>query len=193
MDLFKESILLHLSVPQEDIVYFYSLFTNKKYKKSTLLLHEDVIAHEVYFILSGSMRQYFYDENGLESTCNFAFEGDFITDLESFSRQSRSTTRILTTETTECLVINCQDLAKCMRERPTINNFVQQLMEKISFQNIRRIQSLLTQSPEQQFEALVIDKPQILQRIPQRYIAQYLGIAPESLSRIRKRLLDTKS
>lgn len=189
METFINSIHRHTPLSEGDGKYFHSFFKKEKHNKNTLLLQEGRVAHEVYFILEGGMRQFFFDEKGNESTCNFAFEGDFITDLESFAHQKKCTTNIIVTEPTNCLVISCQDLAACMRAIPSINTFVRTLMEDISHQNIRRIQAMLSQSPEQQFENLLQHKPQILQRIPQRYIAQYLGIAPESLSRIRKRLL----
>jgi CRP-like cAMP-binding protein len=63
------------------------------------------------------------------------------------------------------------------------------VVENVATENIRRTKSLLSLSPEKQFEELLENKPGILQRVPQRYIAQYIGIAPESLSRIRKRLM----
>jgi len=66
-------------------------------------------------------------------------------------------------------------------------------VENVATENIRRTKSLLSLSPEKQFEELLENKPGILQRVPQRYIAQYIGIAPESLSRIRKRLMAPKN
>jgi hypothetical protein len=62
------------------------------------------------------------------------------------------------------------------------------IVENIATANIKRIQSFLSLSPENQFKELIHQNPQILQRVPQRYIAQFLGLAPESLSRIRKRI-----
>jgi len=152
-------------------------------------LEEGNVAHEVFFIEKGALRQFFFNEKGVEKTCNFAFEREFLTDLESFSKQTKSPTNITALEPTECLVITCHDVVECMANSPAAASFFNRVIELVATSNINRIKSLLSQSPEQQFEELVQAKPGILQRVPQRYIAQYLGVAPESLSRIRKRML----
>ncbi len=122
-------------------------------------------------------------------TCNFAFEGDFITDLDSFANKTVATTSISSLEITDCLVANCSDLTAFMSSSPAIASFFSSLVEKIATSNIQRIQSLLSLSVEKQLERIMKEHPMIMQRVSQRYIAQYLGVAPESLSRIRKRML----
>lgn len=189
MDQFLQAVRAYAPISQADGEHFYSFFRRVKYKRNTLLLEEGKVAHEVFFVEKGCLRQFFVNEKGVEKTCNFVFEHEFLTDLESFSRQSKSTTNIITQETAECLVINCKELVTCMAHSPAIASLFNVIIENVATFNIRRIQSLLSQSPEQQFENLLQNQPKIMQRIPQRYIAQYLGIAPESLSRIRKRSL----
>ncbi|MEY8760545.1 Crp/Fnr family transcriptional regulator [Chryseobacterium tongliaoense] len=189
MESFLKALRSYTPVSMEDGLFFYSFFERRKYKKNTLLLQEGMVAEEVFFVLSGGLRQFFYDGNGTEKTCNFVFENEFFTDLESFSHKKKCTTNIITTEPVECLVITCKSLVHCMSELPAITLLFNAIIENVATANIKRIQSLLSQSYEQQFEELIRNKPDILQRIPQRYIAQYLGIAPESLSRIRKKML----
>jgi len=189
MDSFLQAVRSYAPISQAEGEYFYSFFRKVKYKKNTLLLEEGKVAHEVFFVEKGCLHQFFLTEKGVEKTCNFVFEQEFITDLESFSRQTRSTTNIITLEPTECLVTTCKDLVECMAGSPAVAAFFNVIVENVATANIRRIQALLSQSPEQQFEVLLQNNPKILQRVPQRYIAQYLGIAPESLSRIRKRAL----
>jgi CRP/FNR family transcriptional regulator len=137
------------------------------------------------------LRQFFSNESGVEKTCNFTFEAEFLTDLESFSRKSRAATNIITLEPTECLVIKCAALAEAINQSTAIAELCKTIVENVATDNIKRIQSLLSLSPENQFKEFIQFNPQILQRVPQRYIAQYLGLAPESLSRIRKRILVT--
>jgi CRP-like cAMP-binding protein len=189
MNSFLQAIRAYAPISQGEGEYFYSFFRREKYKRNTLLLEEGTTAHEVFFVEKGCLRQFFFTDKGVEKTCNFVFEQEFITDLESFSRQTKATTNIIAQEPTECLVTTCKDLVECMAGAPAVAAFFNTVIENVATANIRRIQSLLSQSPEQQFEELLQNKPQILQRISQRYIAQYLGIAPESLSRIRKRAL----
>lgn len=150
-----------------------------------------MVAHEVFFISKGAVRQCFVTEEGLERTCNFSFEGDFITDLESFSRQSRSSSGIVALEPVECFSIRCLDVVAALNQSAAVAELFRIVVENVAADNIRRTKAMLSLSLEKQFEELMHQKPGLLQRVPQRYIAQYLGIAPESLSRIRKRVMET--
>ena len=188
-DLFLNSIRKFTDISTEEAAFFFSFFEEKKYKKNTVLLREGEVSHVLYFVTRGALRQFFSKEDGVEKTCNFTFEGEFFTDLESFSRKSCAVTNIITSEPTECLVITCTDLVEVMKQSAAAAELCRTIVENIATANIKRIQSLLSLSPENQFKELVQYNPEILQRVPQRYIAQYLGLAPESLSRIRKRML----
>lgn len=190
-DVFLKSIRKLTDISDKEAAAFLSHFQEKKFKKNTVLLKEGDVANEAYFVLKGALRQFFSNENGVEKTCNFSFEADFFTDLESFSRKSCSSTNIITLEPTECLVITCTNLAQAINQSAASAELCKTLIENIATTNIKRLQSILSLSPESQFKELVQNNPQILQRVPQRYIAQYLGLAPESLSRIRKRILIT--
>jgi CRP-like cAMP-binding protein len=184
-----EKLKSHMDFPDDELAYLLSLFEEKAYKRNTILLEEGKVAHEVFFVLKGALRQYFVNEDGIEQTCNFSFENQFFTDLESFSRQSRAASSIMTMEASVCLVITCINLAEAITTSPATAIFFGKIVEEIAAENIRRTRSLLSLAPEKQFKELVEINPEIVQRVPQRYIAQYLGIAPESLSRIRKRMM----
>jgi CRP-like cAMP-binding protein len=139
--------------------------------------------------LKGALHQFYTDEEGNERTCNFTFEQDFVTDLESFSQQTQSPSSIKTLTETTCLSIKCIDLVALMKQSTAMNEYFRMLIERVAAKSIKRTKSLLSFSPEKQFLELIEEQPEIFQRVPQRYIAQYLGIAPESLSRIKKRLM----
>lgn len=185
--LFIDTIRSYSVFSDEEANYFFSFFKQKKFKRNAVLLAEGKVAHEVFFITKGLLRQSFVTEDGADRICSFAFEGAFITDLESFSRQARSATSIVALEPSECLVINCVDLVAAIKNSPASAECLRIIVENVATENIRRTKSMLSLSIERQFEMLIEEKPQLLQRVPQRYIAQYLGVAPESLSRIRKR------
>jgi CRP/FNR family transcriptional regulator len=188
MDPFFKAISVYAEMTTAEAVSFRSFFAEIKYRRGQVLLRSGEVAHEAFFVCEGALRQYFVNEDGLERTCNFTFENEFLTDLESFSRQARSNSTIVALEPTTCLVIRCVELVKAIDSSPAIATFFRAVVEQIATDNIKRIQSMLSLSPEKQFEELLVQKPGILQRVSQRYIAQYLGIAPESLSRIRKRI-----
>lgn len=176
-------------VSDEEADLILSLFKEQRYKRNALLLRAGEVAHEVFFVLKGALHQFYLDAAGNERTCNFTFELDFLTDLESFSQQTQSPSSIKALTETTCLSIRCTDLVALMKQSQATSDFFRILIERIAAKSIKRTKSLLAFSPEKQFLELVDEQPEIFQRVPQRYIAQYLGIAPESLSRIRKRLM----
>ena len=171
-----------------EAAYVLSYFKKQIYKRGAVLLQAGDPATEVFFVLKGTLHQFYLDESGAEKSCNFAFENDFITDLESFSKQTGATSCIKSLTETSVLCLTCKDMAVLLRELPAIAVFFRVLMERIAAESMERTKSLLAYSPQKRFIDLAETRPDIFQRVPQRYIAQYLGIAPESLSRIRKRL-----
>lgn len=124
MESFLVALRNYTEISEQDAAYFYAFFTPRKYKKGTRLLSEGQVAHEVFFVMKGALRQYFFNEKGDERTCNFTFEHEFLTDLESFSKQSKASTNIIALEPTECLVLTCADAVTCFRESPAVASFL---------------------------------------------------------------------
>lgn len=184
-----QTIKKYADISEAEMLLILSFFKEKKFGRGEILLQSGNVAHEVFFIVKGALHQFYLDEAGNERSCNFSFENEFLTDLESFSQQTRASSSIKTLEPTTCFVIRCIDLAKLIKQSPAIAEFFRIIVENVAAESIRRTKSLLTFSPAQQFLELLESRPDIFQRVPQRYIAQYLGIAPESLSRIKKRLM----
>ena len=174
---------------EEEAAYALSFYREKKFKKNELLLRAGDVAHDVYFVLSGGLHQYYTDENATDRTCNFTFENNFVPDLQSFSKKAPSASAITALMPAQCLLISCEDLNELLRTSPAVSRYFSILMERIAAESIRRTKSLLSSTPEKQFKELLEQEPEIFQKVPQRYIAQYLGVAPESLSRIKKRLM----
>ncbi len=189
-----DNIAKFVQVPEEEKGLILSFFNEKIYSKHTMLLRSGEMAHHVYFVLEGILHQYYLDELGNERTCNFALEDNFVTDLESFSQQTRSASSIQALTNVRCLSISCTAVVELMKRSGAFSEFLRFLMEDVAFESIKRTKSFLSSSPEQRYESLLQERPEIVMRIPQKYIAQYLGIAPESLSRIKRRsLLAAKS
>lgn len=178
-----------VKVAEEEAQLILSGFKEYRFKRNTVLLHSGEVAHEVFFVLSGTLHQFYIDEAGNERTCNFCFEQDFITDLESFSQQTRSASSIKALSPVHCLSIRCTELVSLMKQSSAMAEFFRIIVERVAARSIRRTKSLLSCSVEQQFRELLEEQPELFLNVPQRYIAQYLGIAPESLSRIRKRIM----
>ena len=182
-------IRMDVPVSDEEADLISSFFRLRKFKRNVTLLRAGEVAHEVFFVLEGALHQFYIDQAGNERTCNFTFEQEFVTDLESFAQQTGSASNIKTLDQTVCLSIRCTELGALMKKSPATAEFFRILIERIAAKSIKRTKSLLASSPEDQFVELLHEQPEVFQRVPQRYIAQYLGIAPESLSRIKKRVM----
>ena len=175
-------------LPEEE-EFILSYFIKQRLKRNEILMQEGEMAQHIFFVAQGALQQFYVDNNGIEHTCNFIFENEFITDLESFSKKVAASTSIKALEPTTCYSITCADLMELIEASPATKEFLRILVENVAAESIRRTRAFQSASPEKSFLELLEKRPDIFQRVPQRYIAQYLGIAPESLSRIKKRLL----
>ena len=164
----------------------------KKYPKGALLLAEGQISKAFFFNLSGMVRL-FYLKDGVEKTTYFYPEATFISAYESFIRQSPAKFSFQAVEETEVVVISQEAAASLLAFSPKMEALARIAMEEELMANQKIIESLLTLSPEQRYDQLLRENPGIFQRVPQIHIASYLGVQPESLSRIKKRWLSRKS
>lgn len=162
----------------------------KSFKKGTVLLREGQIAKECYFVLSGLVREY-YIVDGEEKSTNFFTE---MQPVNSFtSRNSNKPSRhFLVCSEDSTLTIGTSSLEEEMCELiPRLGEIIRREVEKETGKMQDDMAKLLTSSPEELYLDLVNNRPDLLNRIPQHQIASYIGVKPETLSRIRKRLLTT--
>ena len=188
--------VINAAVPlaQGEAALILSYFTKKRYKRNDLLIREGELAPAIFFIEKGGLHLFYNDEDGNERSCDFIFENEFISDMLSFSKKIPAACFIKALEPTVCYVITSADFTELLDYSPATKAFYSIIVEQVAAEGIRRTKSLQSSSPEKMFLALLEHRPNIFQRVPQRCIAQYLGIAPESLSRIKKRMLTlTKS
>lgn len=121
--------------------------------------------------------------------CDFAKEGEWITQYESFVNQDLSPISIKTIEPTEILVISFDKLQQLYEEVPTVMLLARKIIEKAFFSSLSRNDELQNLRANERYIKFAQDNPELVQRIPQYYIASYLGVAPQSLSRIRKKFI----
>ncbi|TGE14374.1 Crp/Fnr family transcriptional regulator [Hymenobacter elongatus] len=175
----------------EDFAAFAAALQPRQLRKKELLLREGEICQHVAYIESGCLR-YFYTVEGEEHTGQFFFEHGWYTDYDSFLRHVPSTQNIQALEPCRLWLLPHADLYRLYAERPVFERFGR-LMAEHAFQGLRtRNDALLNLTPEQRYLRLVAERPKVVARVPQHYIASHLGPKPESLSRIRKRLLDNR-
>lgn len=182
------NISKYLQLSQEEIAYFTSLLKHKRLRKKQFLLEEGEVCKYECFVNSGCLRMYVLNEKGQEHIIQFATTDWWIGDQYSFVTGLPSIYFIDALEESELLLIEKNDLEKLYMQVPKFERFF-----RIAFQNSyvalqRRILSGLSQTAEEKYLDFVTRYPDLEQKVPQHQVASYLGITPESLSRIRKQL-----
>lgn len=176
-----------ITLDKKEQDHFVSKLTIKHYKKKELVLREGEICRYAYFINSGCFR-YYYTVDGQENTAQFFFENGWYTDYESFLLEKPTQQSIQTLEPTELVLLTARDLQQLYMDIPKFERFGR-LMAENAFLGIRKRSEMMeNQTPEERYLHLMQERPKVFERIPQHYIASYIGIQPPSLSRIRKRI-----
>lgn len=159
----------------------------RTYDKGTILIHQGDIPDKCYFVLRGCVRQYSLDETGKEVTFNFYTEEQSITIFNHHSTDKSSKYSLSCLE--ECVLV-VGDLSS-EQDMYDTHPVLEMMTRKMIEANIGEINddfaNFISSKPEERFEALLKKRPNLINRVPQHQLASYLGITPESLSRIKKR------
>jgi CRP-like cAMP-binding protein len=181
-----DKLINTLKVDKENWTKFQDSFFEKEIASKTVLLHEGEISNNIYLIKKGCLREWFNKE-GKDITFQFFFEGQPVASIDSFMNQKPSLFTIESIEPTTILSIGKTDFEKLLIAYPEFKNGFQDFI----FQRFRIYGQLflsrIKDSPQERYIDLIKNHPEILKRVPQHYIASFLGITPISLSRIRNR------
>lgn len=159
----------------------------REFKKGDYLLKEGQVNEESYFILDGCIRQ-FKIVDGEEITTNFFTEEQWIISLTSFTTNTISSDYLVCIEDTRLVVGDEQKAQELFKQFPRFETISRAVMETVFAEQQQFITSHLRSSPEERYLNLLHSRPDLLQRVPQHQLASYIGVKPESLSRIRKRV-----
>lgn len=152
----------------------------------SILLEEGKIAEKLYLIRKGCLRLFFYNE-GKDITFQFFFEGDFVASFDSLYKRTPSFFYLESIEPTELTAIRREDFYNLIESDSSLRQkYEEKLIDRFhTYQQL--FLSRIRNTPQQRYEELLNEYPNIIKRVPQHYIASYLGITPVSLSRIRNR------
>lgn len=164
----------------------------KTFKKGEILLKEEDVSTTCYFIVKGCMRQY-YMIDGEEKTTAFFTENQAVFFQESCENNTPTGFYLSCTEDCITLIGNEEKEMDLYDQFPRFAIISKLILEKGLGEQQKWQSSFITHTPEQRYLNLLKDKPELIQRVPQYQIASYIGIKPESLSRIRKRLVSNAS
>jgi CRP-like cAMP-binding protein len=164
----------------------------KKVRKRQYLLQEGDVCKYGAFVENGTLRSFTIDEKGHEHIVQFAIEGWWISDMYSFITGEPSVYNIEALGNSELLLLTHASQEELLRRVPKFERYLRLLVQGAYIALQRRLVLSLSQSAEEKYTKLIHTYPDIVQRVPQHMIASYLGITPETLSRIRKQISERR-
>jgi CRP/FNR family transcriptional regulator, anaerobic regulatory protein len=162
-------------------------FTFQYVKKGDFLTRSGEVCNQVSFINKGLLRM-FYVVDGREISTAFVPEGNYLAQYDSFLTRQPSTGNIDALEDCELINLSYEKVQTLYREKPVFQVFGRKVAELLFIMVSSQSNSLLTQTPEERYKAVLEEEPFIVQRVPQYMIASYIGITPEHLSRLRRKM-----
>ncbi len=188
-ELILENISRFIQLEPQETEYFVSLLHTKKLKKRQHVLHEGDICRYEYFVNKGCLRAYHVDEKGLEHVAQFAIEDWWIGDMYSFLTSTPARLNIDALEDSEVIYFDKPSLEKLYVEVPKFERFFRMLVQNAFIATQRRVIETVSVNADQRYCNFIERYPKMEQRLPLKQIASYLGITPESLSRIRSQYI----
>jgi len=167
--------------------FFSSKLKEVKFKKNTAILECGRIEQHLSFISKGIIRFYIPKEDS-DLTFGFLFENEFVTAYDSLLTQTPSEYQIETLTETILWQISNRDLEEVYKRTSSGNIIGRKMAENMYLVKSKRELSLLSKTAEERYLDLFSDRPKLLQQIPLKYISSYIGVTPQALSRIRKRI-----
>jgi CRP-like cAMP-binding protein len=187
-ELFFQKFNEKVPLTKEDEVLFKTYLTPKKLRKKQYLLQEGDPCNFTAFVEKGALRSYTIDEKGVERIFQFALEGWTISDLYSFLTGEPATYQIDALEDSELVLISKQAHEELLKKAPKYETYMRLQLSGAYIAMQRRLTSSISLSLEERYVAFSSLYPDMIQRIPQHMIASYLGLTPETLSRMRSKM-----
>ena len=164
----------------------------RNFKKKEVLLREGQVSRDNYFVLKGCVRQYIL-KDGIERITNFYTEDDWILPAIGQSEQQQSTFYLDCVQDSVLVVANENQGSEFMQTNPKFIELSQMILEKEIMKQQSHFAEYQNSTPEERYINLLLKRPNLIQSISQIHLSSYIGVKPESLSRIKKRLADNRS
>lgn len=191
-DLILQHISKHISLTGEEEDILKSVLHSKKIKKKHFLLQEGEVNKTATFVTSGILRIYSIDKNGFEHILQFAPPGWWIGDMKSAITQQPATLNIDAIEDTEIIWISIEDLEKLYAAVPKFERFFRILAENSIASYQQRLVNNLSLSAAERYNNFCELYPSLVQNLPQKQVASYIGVTPEFLSKMLSNLSEKK-
>lgn len=190
LDFLFQRIEHYITLTNEDRELILQLFKEEHVAKNQVLLKEGEVCRKVFFIARGVLR-FSKMVEGEDRTFVFRPEGAFVSDIESFRRKTPSSNTITTVGSCILFTITHDDMEYFYRNISQGERFGRLVIEEVFIMAVTHLTTFYSDSPEQRYLRFVKQHKNLLQRIPQYHIASYLGVTPQALCRIKKKLLQS--
>ncbi|MEO8515355.1 MAG: Crp/Fnr family transcriptional regulator [Flavobacterium sp.] len=177
-----------INVSDKDVRLLRQSFKYANFSKGSILEKENTVAQKLYFIKSGFLRT-FYIEEGTEITTQIVRGNSFITGFNSFVTGEFSNVTVQCISDCEVLYIIKADYDRLTTDIAAWSTFCKHVYEDTLRFSLQRTTDLLSLSAEKRYLKLLEEQPEVIKNVPIQYIASYIGIKPESLSRIRRKII----
>lgn len=189
-NIFLEELQKRITIPNSEYEHFLNLWEVKVFKKNQFILEAGQIPKFSIFVLKGCLRQYTLNDKGEESIVYFAEERHWIGDLPAMRSKEASVFYFQAIEDCTLLTLSAENWDKAFLQFPWWTQAHLAGYQKWAAKMQQQMAEKNTLSAEERYLALLKEKPALFQRVPQHFIASYLGISPETLSRIRKKIFN---
>ena len=187
-ELFFKTLNGKVAFTEEEQSIIKTYLTPKKIRKKQYFLQEGDVCKMIAFVEKGTLRQYSIGENGAEHIIQFALEGWTISDLYSFLTGEPATYNIDALEDSELVLISKTANEELLKKVPKYETYTRLQLTGAYLAMQKRLTSIISLSLEERYANFTSVYPNIIQRVPQHMIASYMGLTPETLSRVRKKM-----
>ena len=184
-----QNISKHISLTPEEELLFLSKTETRNYKSKTIILTAGEVCKHSYFVNSGLLRSFNINDNIVEHVLSFACEGWWIGDMYSLLSQKPGNLFIEVLEDSEVVLLSKENQELLYHEIPKLERFFRILTENSLVANQERLMDNLSLTAEERFEKFCGKYPTLIQKIPQKQIASYIGVTPEFFSKMKARML----
>ncbi len=184
-----KNISKHIALSTEEEAYFLTKIELKTYKAKTIILNAGEVCKHSYFINSGVLRSFNINDNIVEHVLSFACSGWWIGDMYSLLSQKPGNLFIEVLEDAEVVLLSKEHQELLYLQIPKLERFFRILTENSLVANQERLMDNLSLTAEERFEKFCKKYPTLIQQVPQKQIASYIGVTPEFFSKMKSKLL----
>lgn len=177
-------------ISEEDFSLVSNVLTKRFVRKKRALINQGEICRYLYFVEKGSLRSYSIGKDGSEHVLQLVIEDNWIADLSSFITQTPGNLIVEAIEDSEVLLLPNSAIDELCEKLPKLETYFRKLYQRAYVSMQQRYNAVQSSQAKERYEILIRDNPQFAARIPLIHIASYLGITAESLSRIRKQVVN---